>query len=88
MNVSPRWRRLVDELAIDARRWQNESWRVNPPALNFSAVVLLAELHGRLVNFPPCLRPAAEAVAPSFEVVEVLNLHRACEDARTRRCVA
>ncbi len=77
----------IDSLGIDARRWQSETWLINPPSLNFSAVVLLAELHGRLGYFPPCLRlrPVAGAIVPRFEVAEILNLHRVREEARTRR---
>ena len=65
----------------------SESWLVNPPSLNFSAAALLAELHGRLGYFPPCLRlrPAPDALIPRFEVAEVLNLRAAREAARTRR---
>ena len=85
--LAPQVAHMVDGLGIDAQRWQREVWLVNPPALNFSAVVLMAELHGRLGYFPPCLRlrPVPDALVPRFEVAEVLNLQRLREAARLRR---
>lgn len=85
--LAPQVRGWIDDLGIEPRRWQSESWLINPPALNFSAVVLLAELHGRLGYFPPCLRlrPVRDALTPRFEVAEILNLHQVREEARTRR---
>jgi len=78
---------MVDRLGIDPRRWQSETWLVNPPSLNFSTAVLLAELHGRLGYFPPCLRvrPVKDALVPRFEVAEILNLNQLREEARARR---
>ncbi len=86
-SLAPQVAKMVDGLNIDARRWQSEAWLVNPPALNFSAVVLLAELHGRLGYFPPCLRlrPVPGALVPRFEAAEVLNLQQLREAARLRR---
>ncbi len=87
MPLAPQVAAWVDTLNIDARRWQSDTWLINPPSLNFSAVVLLAELHGRLGYFPPCLRlrPVRDSVVPRFEVAEILNLHGIREAARTRR---
>ena len=86
-SLAPQVAKMVDGLNIDARRWQSEAWLVNPPALNFSAVVLLAELHGRLGYFPPCLRlrPVPGALVQRFEAAEVLNLQQLREAARLRR---
>lgn len=85
--LAPQIGALIAGLEIAPRRWQNEQWLVNPPALNFSAVVLLAELHGRLGYFPPCirLRPVPDALVPQFEVAEIMNLHAVREAARTKR---
>jgi hypothetical protein len=60
---------------------------VNPPSLNFIAVVLLAELHGRCSYFPAHLRlrPVQGSVPPRYEVAEVLNLQAVREEARRRR---
>jgi hypothetical protein len=60
---------------------------VVPPALNFSAVALLAELHGRCGYFPACLRlrPVAGARPPRYEVAEVLDLQAVRDRARQGR---
>ncbi|WP_347243755.1 CRISPR-associated protein Csx15, partial [Thermogutta sp.] len=47
---------LVDQAGLSPVEWQTLSLLVNPPSLNFSAVALLAELHGRMGYFPPCIR--------------------------------
>ncbi len=46
--LAPQVRGWIENLGVEPQRWQSEKWLINPPALNFSAVVLLAELHGRL----------------------------------------
>ncbi|OQA39911.1 MAG: hypothetical protein BWY52_03004 [Chloroflexi bacterium ADurb.Bin325] len=58
-----------------------------PPSLNFIAVALLAELHGRMGYFPTCvrLRPVAGSTPPRFEVAELLPLNEVREAARRRR---
>ncbi len=78
---------LADKAGITAAQWQSELIIVNPPALNYIAVLLLAELHGRIGYFPTCLRlrPVAGAVPPRFEVAELLPLQQVRDQARTRR---
>ncbi len=85
--LAPQIAAIVDGMGIDPRRLQSERWLINPPALNFSAVVVLADLHGRLGYFPPCLRlrPVPDALVTEFEVAEVLNLRAVREAARARR---
>lgn len=58
-----------------------------PSGLNFSAVVLTAELHGRMGYFPAVLRlkPVPGSVPPRFEVAEILNLQAVRSEARARR---
>jgi hypothetical protein len=60
---------------------------VNPPSLNYIAVVLLAELHGRCGYFPAHLRlrPVQGSIPPRFEVAEVLDLQTVRNGARRRR---
>jgi len=78
---------LADACGLTADEWQTTPLLVNPPALNFVAVALLAELHGRMGYFPTCvrLRPVAGSTPPQFEVVGLLNLQAARDEARTRR---
>lgn len=77
---------LADACGLTADEWQTTPLLVNPPALNFVAVALLAELHGRMGYFPTCvrLRPVAGSTPPQFEVVGLLNLQQVREEAR--RC--
>ncbi|WP_322506519.1 CRISPR-associated protein Csx15, partial [Anaerolinea sp.] len=78
---------MVDQAGLTLEEWQNAPIIVNPPSLNFSAVLLIAELHGRMGYFPACvrLRPVNGAIPPRFEVAEVLNLQLQRNAARRRR---
>jgi len=78
---------LVDGLNFTPRQWQNEAILINPPSFSFIAVTLLAELHGRMGYFPPCLRlrPMEGSLPPRFEVAEIINLQEIREKARRKR---
>jgi hypothetical protein len=78
---------LADACALSPEQWQTERLLVLPPALNFVAVTLLAELHGRMGYFCAhlCMRPVPDALPPRFEVAEVINLQAVREEARQRR---
>jgi len=78
---------LADACQLTPQQWQTTPLIVNPPALNFVAVALLAELHGRMGYFPTCLRlrSVAGSTPPQFEVVGLLNLQAVRDEARTRR---
>ena len=78
---------LADSLALTAEEWQTTPLLVVPPSLNFIAVTLLAELHGRIGHFPPVirLRPVAGDTPTRYEVAEVINLQAVRDQARQRR---
>lgn len=78
---------LVDGIGLSPVEWQTLPLLVNPPALNYIAVALLAELHGRMGYFPSVLRlrPVQGSTPPRFEVAEILNLQAMRDEARTRR---
>jgi len=78
---------LADQVGLSPAEWQTLPLLVNPPSLNFIAVVLLAELHGRCGYFPAHLRmrPVAGSLPPRYEVAEVLDLQAVRDAARTRR---
>lgn len=78
---------LVDGIGLTPPQWQGEPILLNPPSFNFIAVALLAELHGRMGYFPPCLRlrPIAGSLPPQFEVAEILNLQEMRDQSRARR---
>ena len=78
---------MADACGLSPAEWQTQPILVNPPSLNFIAVALLAELHGRCGYFPTVLRtrPVPGSIPPRFEVAELVNLHAVREAARHRR---
>ncbi|MEJ5376852.1 MAG: CRISPR-associated protein Csx15 [bacterium] len=78
---------MADRCGLTAKEWQSLALLVNPPSLNFTAVALLAELHGRCGYFPAVLRlrPVAGSLPPQYEVAEIMNLQAVREEARQRR---
>lgn len=85
--LAPQVTALADAAGLTPEVWQTAALLVNLPALNFSAALLLAELHGRLGYFPAILRlrPVADSLPPRFEVAEIINLQAVREGARARR---
>jgi hypothetical protein len=85
--LAPQVVAMADAAGLTPQQWQTESILINPPSLNYSAALLIAELHGRMGYFPPCvrLRPVKGALPPRFEVAEVLNLQAARDGARRKR---
>ncbi|MCS6927770.1 MAG: CRISPR-associated protein Csx15 [Candidatus Binatia bacterium] len=83
----PQVRALIEQVGLSAQEWQTLPLLVNPPSLNFIAVVLLAELHGRCGYFPAHvrLRPVHGSLPPQYEVAEVINLQAVRDEARSRR---
>ena len=78
---------LADQAGLSPAEWQTLPLLINPPSLNFIAVVLLAELHGRCGYFPAHLRmrPVLGNIPPRYEVAEVLDLQTVRDTARRRR---
>ena len=83
----PQLAALLEAVPLTPEAWQSTPILVNPPALNFIAVLLLAELHGRMGYFPACVRlaPVAGAMPARYEVVEIVPLNAIREAARQRR---
>jgi len=78
---------LVDDIGLSSQEWQTKPLLVNPPGYAPAAVILLAEMHGRMGHFPAILRlrPIANSNPPTFEVAEVINLQAVRDRARERR---
>lgn len=78
---------LADQAGFSPAEWQSAPLLINPPSLNFIAVALTAELHGRCGYFPAMLRirPVPDAVPPRYEVAEIVNLQALRDEARARR---
>lgn len=85
--LRPQITKLVDAAMLTPAQWQNETLLINPPSLNFSAVLLIAECHGRMGYFPACIRLRAvpESLPPRFEVAEIMNLQAVRDAARQAR---
>lgn len=85
--LAPQMSQLAEAANLTPEEWQTRPILLNLPSLNFSAALLLAELHGRMGYFPPVirLRPAPGSLPPQFEVAEVLNLQAARDAARKSR---
>lgn len=78
---------LADQASLSPAEWQTLPILVNPPSLNFIAVALLAELHGRCGYFPAHLRtrPVTGSLPSQYEVAEVLDLQAVRDAARKKR---
>jgi len=78
---------LVDAVSLSADEWQTEQLVIVPPSLAAIACLVVAEIHGRAGYFVPIARlsPRPNTVPPLFDVVEVIDLSRQREAARTRR---
>jgi hypothetical protein len=85
--LSPQVVEMVNACGLSPAEWQTLPLLVNPPALNFSAVALLAELHGRLGYFPAVIRtrPIEDSLPPRYEVAEIVNLQALRDTARQKR---
>jgi len=85
--LAPQVSAWLDGIPLSPAEWQTEPIIVILPSLNYSAAVLLAELHGRTGHFPTIvrLRPAPDSLVPRFDVAEIINLQSVREGARTRR---
>ena len=85
--LAPQAAALADQCGLTPAEWQSAPLLVNPPSLNFVAVALLAELHGRCGYFPAHLRlrPIAGSLPPQYEVAEILDLQAIRDTARRKR---
>ena len=85
--LAPQVSALVEAAGLTPAQWQSDPILINPPALNFSAAALLAELHGRMGYFPPMvrIRPVADTLPRRFEVAEIIDLQALRDAARNTR---
>jgi hypothetical protein len=85
--LTPQVVALADEAKLTPLEWQSAALLLNPPSLNFVAVALLAEVHGRCGYFPAMLRmrPLPNSTPPRYEPAEIINLQTSRDEARKRR---
>jgi len=84
---APQLQALLAKIDLTAVQWQSEPILVVPPSLNFIALLLMAELHGRMGYFPSVvrIRPVAESMPRQYEVAEILDLQATRDTARRAR---
>ena len=84
---APQLAALLDRVDLSAEQWQSEPILVVPPALNFIAAALLADLHGRMGYFPHVVRtrPVEGAIPRRYELAEILDLQAVRAAARRSR---
>jgi hypothetical protein len=80
-------RELVDGVGLSSQEWQTTPLLLNPPGYAPAAIVLLAELHGRMGYFPAMvrLRPVPDSNPTQYEVAEIINLQALRDQARKWR---
>ena len=78
---------LVEQAGLTDEEWQTLPIIINPPSLNFAAVLMIAYLHGKMGYFPACLRlrPVEGSLPPKYEVAEIMNLQKVREETRAAR---
>ena len=78
---------LIEQTGLSSTEWQTYPLVINPPSLNFIAITLLAELHGRCGYFPVHLRmrPVEGSVPIEYEAAEILSLQGIRETSRKAR---
>src|SRR6266702_3139477 len=85
--LEPQITAIVGTIGLSSEEWQTRALLINPPGYAPAAFVLLAEIHGRIGQFPSLirLRPVAGSTPTRYEVAELLNLQTIREMARRRR---
>ncbi|GHO99648.1 hypothetical protein KSF_096960 [Reticulibacter mediterranei] len=85
-SLAPQIAAIVDAAGVASEEWQTRPLLINPPGYAPAALVLLAELHGRIGHFPALIRIRSKSgPVTSYEVAELLNLQSVREAARKRR---
>jgi len=85
--LPPQIKSMLDQAGLTSLEWQTLPLLVILPALNFSAAVMLAELHARLGHFPAVvrLRPVPNTVPTIYEAAELMDLQTVRDQARADR---
>jgi len=78
---------ILDALPLSPEGWQTEPILMVLPALNYSAAIMLADVHGRMGHFPAIVRisPVPGSVPTRYDVLELIDLQRARDAGRAER---
>ena len=85
--LAPQVSAMANRCGLSPVEWQTLPMLIVLPSLNFSAALLLAEIHGRAGHFPTIVRikPVVNEIATVYEVAELINLQTVRDDARQQR---
>ncbi len=75
--------KIIHSTNLTPHQWQTLSVLISLPGFSPAAGLILAQLHGRMGNFPVIIRVRRAVVG--FEVAEVINLNEEREKARLLR---
>ena len=78
---------IISKIGFSSDEWQTQHIVMNPPALSNVALVVMAELHGRIGHYPHMVRIVANHNGPvtTFDVAEIINLDIVRANGRTAR---
>lgn len=78
---------MLDALPLSPEEWQAEPILVVLPSLNYSAAIMLAEIHARTGHFPTIVRigPVPGAVPTCYDALELIDLQHVRDAGRAER---
>ena len=87
MSFSTQISAFIEAIPLTAEEWQTKPILVNPPGFSGAALVLFAELHGRMGYFPSIIRirPVEGGLVQAYEVAEIINLQDLRNKSRKER---
>ena len=73
--LQPQITSLIDAIDQSSHDWSKRHILINPPGYAPAALLLLAEIHGRIGHFPTLIRMRPKhGPVTTYEVIELLNL--------------
>lgn len=80
-------RAIVDNFGLSPDEWQTRAILIIPPAYAPATAAVMAELHGRMGDFPIIvrLRPVTGSSPTRYEVAEIVNLKKMRDAGRESR---
>ena len=81
--LQPQITQLIDDIDQSTPNWHKRHVLINPPGYAPTALLLLAEIHGRIGHFPTLIRMRPKhGPVTTYEVIELLNLQTIRDAAR------
>ena len=81
--LEPQIANLIEAVDQSIHDWHKRDILVNPPGYASAAILLLAEIHGRIGHFPTIIRMRPNHTSiTTYEVIELLNLQTIRDAAR------